>query len=101
MSAASTPGPRLTRIAAAATSAGSLVGLLAEVRTMRVSERYGQARVDVPGGGEVTVQVRSREENGLTAGSEALLVDYDDDEGVFWVSELSAADASVLGEGSP
>lgn len=64
-----------------------LVGRVAVVRTGSVGADFGQAGVSVPGSGELTVQVRAEEPNDLSAGSPALLVEYDDHTGAFWVTD--------------
>lgn len=81
---------------ATADRSADLVGLVCEVRTMQVLPTYGQARVQAPSGGEVTVQVRCAPANDLTAGSTALLVDYDAAAGVFWVSPLTDTEVRTI-----
>jgi hypothetical protein len=92
---AARPLARLFQSATADRSA-DLVGLVCEVRTMQVLSTYGQARVQAPSGGELTVQVRCAQPNDLTAGSTALLVDYDEAGGVFWVSPLTDTEVRTI-----
>ncbi|MFW6691862.1 hypothetical protein [Streptomyces sp. MAR4 CNX-425] len=59
------------------------VGRVCVVRTAGVTTAYGQAEVTAADGSSATVQVRGDDGNGLTAGSRALIFDYDD-EGEFF-----------------
>jgi hypothetical protein len=103
---AARPLARLFQSSTADRSA-DLVGRVCEVRTLQVLPTYGQARVQAPGGGEVTVQVRCAQPNALTAGATALLVDYDAAAGVFWVSPLTDTEVrtitgpDIITEGDP
>lgn len=74
----------------------SLVGKVCTVTTMRVDGGFGQAEVD-DGGAGLIVQVRSAEQNELTRGSQALIFEYDSDQGVFHVARFDdAADARAV-----
>ena len=62
-----------------------LIGRVCVLRTGRVDGEFGQAEVVDREGGSHLVQIRCREENQLTAGDQALLVDVED--GVFFVTD--------------
>lgn len=71
------------------------VGLMCVVRTGHVSSRFGQAEVTAPDGSTALVQVRTvpaapadpaPTPPGPTAGSRALIFDYDDEGGFFLVA---------------
>ncbi|MEU7191054.1 hypothetical protein [Streptomyces sp. NPDC045369] len=66
------------------------VGRVCVVRTGRVSSDFGQAEVRADDGSTAVVQVRT-EETGLTAGSSALIFDYDADGEFFRVAPFDAA----------
>ena len=76
-----------------ATRHEELVGRLCVVRTSRIDDSFGQAEVSGPNGEDHFVQIRCLEKNSLTLGSQALVVDVDDD-GIFTVSP----DVSVIGD---
>lgn len=65
----------------------ALVGKVCTVTTMRVDGAFGQAEIE-DGGAGLLVQVRSAEPNGLTRGSHALVFEYDNDEGVYHITEV-------------
>ena len=74
-------------VAPTARSHTSLVGKVCTVTTLRVDGDFGQAEVE-DGGAGLLVQVRCDESNDLTRGSQALIFDYDPDEGIFHVSRF-------------
>jgi hypothetical protein len=74
-------------VAHTATSKRSLVGKVCTVTTLRVDGDFGQAEV-ADGGAGLLVQVRCDEPNDLTRGCQALIFDYDPDEGIFHVSRF-------------
>ncbi|MGA5703965.1 hypothetical protein [Peterkaempfera bronchialis] len=55
------------------------VGLTCVVRTGRVDAGFGQAEVTSPDGSSAVIQVRQTDDVPLTAGSTALIFDYDSD----------------------
>lgn len=65
----------------------ALVGKVCTVTTMRVDGGFGQAEIE-DGGAGLLVQVRSAEPNSLTRGSHALVFEYDNDEGVYHITEV-------------
>lgn len=65
----------------------SLVGKTCTVTTLRVDDGFGQAQVE-DGGAGLLVQVRCGEPNDLTRGSQALIFDYDSDDGVFHITRF-------------
>lgn len=65
----------------------ALVGKVCTVTTMRVDGGFGQAEIE-DGGAGLLVQVRSVEPNNLTRGSHALVFEYDNDEGVYHITEV-------------
>lgn len=65
----------------------ALVGKVCTVTTMRVDGGFGQAEIE-DGGAGLLVQVRSAEPNNLTRGSHALVFEYDNDEGVYHITEV-------------
>lgn len=71
-------------------SRGDFVGRVCVIRTGRVSSDFGQAEVRADDGSTAVVQVRT-EETGLTAGSSALIFDYDADGEFFRVAPFDAA----------
>ncbi|MFB4311190.1 hypothetical protein [Actinomadura sp. GTD37] len=91
-----------------AASLRDFVGLPCVIRTGRVGPDFGQAEVTAPDGSSAIVQVRqpaadvavagAAEGTGLTAGSTALIFDFDPDGQFFWVmrhdtaSDLAAHD---------
>ncbi len=72
----------------------SLIGKLCTVTTLRVDAKFGQAEVDASGG--VLIQVRSTEENRLSRGSRALIIDYCVKDEVFHISPLDGALAKAV-----
>ncbi|MQY16497.1 hypothetical protein SRB5_66960 [Streptomyces sp. RB5] len=68
-----------------------LVGRLCTVRTGRVTAGFGQAEVPGADGGSVLVQVRAEDGNALSAGSRALIFDYDTEGEFFRVAPAPGA----------
>ncbi|MGV2386834.1 MAG UNVERIFIED_CONTAM: hypothetical protein LOD86_16430, partial [Thermobifida fusca] len=60
------------------------------VRTGRVDRDFGQAEVTAADGSTALIQVRQTGEESLTAGSTALIVDYDPEGSFFWVTAYHA-----------
>jgi hypothetical protein len=85
--AAITRPMRRAFVAPTARSHRSLVGKVCTVTTLRVDGGFGQAEVE-DGGAGLLVQVRCDDANDLTRGSQALIFDYDPDEGIFHVSRF-------------
>lgn len=77
----------LRRLAPRETGIGhrDLVGRTCTVRTGHVSHRFGQAEITADDGSSVLAQVRAlgTDAAGLTAGSTALVYDYDPEDGSF------------------
>ncbi|MFH8349914.1 hypothetical protein [Streptomyces sp. NPDC018045] len=71
-------------------SRNDFVGRVCVIRTGRVSSDFGQAEVRADDGSTAVIQVRT-EETGLTAGSSALIFDYDADGEFFRVAPFDAA----------
>lgn len=65
----------------------ALVGRTCTITTLRVDETFGQALVD-DGAAGLLVQVRCQEPGELERGSQALIFDYDPDEGFFHVARF-------------
>ena len=65
----------------------ALVGKVCTVTTMRVDDGFGQAEI-ADGGAGLLVQVRAAGPNSLTRGSHALVFEYDNDEGVYHITEV-------------
>jgi hypothetical protein len=85
-----------------AASLRDFVGLPCVIRTGRVGPDFGQAEVTAPDGSSAIVQVRqpamdvpvagtAADGTGLTAGSTALIFDFDPDGRFFWVMPHDAA----------
>lgn len=72
----------------------SLIGKLCTVTTLRVDSKFGQAEVDASGG--VLIQVRCAEDNRLSRGSRALIIDYCAKDEVFHISPLDDTLAKVM-----
>jgi hypothetical protein len=64
------------------------VGRTCVVRTGRVGADFGQAEVTAADGSSAIVQVRQAGADPLTAGSTALIYDYDPDGEYFWIAAL-------------
>lgn len=62
-----------------------LLGQICTVTTQRVDDSFGQAELD---DGSSLIQVRSREQTGLTRGSRAVIFDYDAQREIFWVAPV-------------
>ncbi|WP_030375906.1 hypothetical protein [Streptomyces rimosus] len=71
-------------------SRDDFVGRVCVIRTGRVTDDFGQAEVRADDGSTAVVQVRTQE-SGLTAGSSALIFDYDADGEFFRVAPFDAA----------
>jgi hypothetical protein len=69
-------------------SRADFVGRACVVRTGRVDGDFGQAEVTAEDGSSAIVQVRQSGVEPLTAGSAALIYDYDADGEFFWVTAL-------------
>jgi hypothetical protein len=72
-------------------SRGDFVGKPCVIRTGRVTHDFGQAEVTAPDGSSALVQVRQAGQDHLTAGSAALIFDYDVDGEFFWVAPIDTA----------
>lgn len=66
------------------TGGHTLVGKLCKVTSGRVSDSFGQAAVD-DGGAGLLVSIRSDAPGALVRGSKALIIDYDEDEDLYFV----------------
>ncbi|WP_158846998.1 hypothetical protein [Saccharothrix deserti] len=64
------------------------VGRPCVIRTGRVTQTFGQAEVTAADGSSAVVQVRQPGQDPLTAGTTALIFDYDADGEFFWVAAL-------------
>jgi Ca2+-binding RTX toxin-like protein len=69
-------------------SRADFVGRTCVVRTGRVATDFGQAEVAAADGSSAIVQVRQSGSDPLTAGTTALIYDYDPDGEFFWVTAL-------------
>lgn len=69
-------------------SRSDFVGRTCVVRTGRVDASFGQAEVTAADGSSAIVQIRQSAGEALTAGSAALIYDYDADGEFFWVTAL-------------
>jgi len=69
------------------TTRNDLVGRICTITTLRVDDSFGQAEVD-DGGSAILIQARSRRDNELTRGSQALVYEYDPEGEVFYVAPL-------------
>lgn len=69
-------------------SRADFVGRTCVVRTGRVATDFGQAEVTAADGSSAIVQIRQSGSDPLTAGSTALIYDYDPDGEFFWVTAL-------------
>jgi hypothetical protein len=76
-------GPEVSRRA--------FVGRECVIRTGRVSGEFGQAEVTAEDGSSALVQVRQTGQDSFTAGSRAVIYDYDEDGEFFWVVPVDAA----------
>ena len=72
-------------------SRGDFVGLTCTIRTQRVSRTFGQAEVHSPDGSSALVQVRQAGTDAFTAGTKALLYDFDAVGEFFWVVPADVA----------
>lgn len=70
-------------------SRNDFVGRECVVRTGEVSEDFGQAEVTAVDGSSAVVQVRQTGEHTLTAGTRALIFDYDVTGEFFWVAPVT------------
>lgn len=73
------------------TTRSAFVGRLCVIRTGRVTTDFGQAEVTAADGSSAIVQVRQSGDAPLTAGSTALIYDYDADGEFFRVTPVDAA----------
>jgi hypothetical protein len=73
-------------------SRADFVGRTCVVRTGRVDTDFGQAEVTALDGSSAIIQVRQTGTETLTAGSNALIYDYDADGEFFWVTALPVPD---------
>lgn len=69
------------------TESRTLVGAVCRISTLRVDGRFGQASVELTGA-NLLLPVRCLEQNQLTKGSEALIIDFDETKEVFVVVPL-------------
>jgi hypothetical protein len=73
-------------------SRADFVGRTCVIRTGRVDAGFGQAEVTAADGSSAIVQVRQNGADPLTAGTSALIYDYDPDGEFFWVAAMPALD---------
>jgi len=74
-----------------AASRSDFVGLTCVIRTGTVTRTFGQAEVHAPDGSSAIVQVRQTGADELTAGTAAVLYDFDPDGEFFWVVPTDVA----------
>lgn len=72
-------------------SRSDFLGQVCVIRTGRVDSKFGQAEVTAADGSSALVQVRQNGEYELSAGSTALIYDYDADGEFFFVMPFNAA----------
>lgn len=72
-------------------SRADFVGRTCVVRTGRVDRHFGQAEVTSADGSSALVQVRQAGTDALTAGTPALIYDFDADGEFFWIVPVDAA----------
>jgi hypothetical protein len=75
------------------------VGRPCVIRTGRVTQTFGQAEVTAADGSSALVQVRQAGQDALTAGSAALIFDYDEAGEFFWVASLDIGHSPTLSQG--
>jgi hypothetical protein len=75
------------------------VGRTCVIRTGRVTQTFGQAEVTAADGSSAVVQVRQPGADPLTAGTAALIFDYDVDGEFFWVASLEIGHDPTLTRG--
>lgn len=91
-----TPLKRLNRNQPA-TTRRELVGRICQIRTLTVSDRFGQALVSDDHGGSNLIQVRSNEpDNGLTRNDQATIFEYDAAREVFLVTPRATEPAPAV-----
>lgn len=84
-------------------SGESIVGSTCEITTSRVDASFGRASV-FHEGADLVLSVRSHDEGALEKGDEALVIDYDDGDEVYWVEpyddvlERTSADDLAVGD---
>ncbi|MBB5954640.1 hypothetical protein FHS29_001210 [Saccharothrix tamanrassetensis] len=69
-------------------SRSDFVGRVCVIRTGTVTAHFGQAEVTADDGSSAIVQVRQAGRDELTAGTTALIFDYDQDGEFFWVAPI-------------
>ncbi|ONI82416.1 hypothetical protein ALI22I_40705 [Saccharothrix sp. ALI-22-I] len=72
------------------------VGRPCVIRTGRVTRTFGQAEVTAADGSSALVQVRQPGQDPMTAGTTALIFDYDADGEFFWVASLEIGHSPTL-----
>jgi hypothetical protein len=73
----------------------AFIGRECVIRTGQVSEDFGQAEVTAEDGSSALVQVRQTGQDAFTAGSRAVIYDYDEDGEFFWVVPVDAANPGL------
>lgn len=76
-------------------SRADFVGRTCVVRTGRVTADFGQAEVTAADGSSAIVQVRQAGADPLSAGSTAVIYDYDADGEFFWVTALPVSESPL------
>lgn len=66
----------------------SVCGEVCKITSLEVTESFGQAALE-DGGAGLILKVRAKTPNQLTKGSKALVVEYDEQEGCYWVMDSS------------
>ncbi|GLU50058.1 OB-fold-containig protein [Nocardiopsis ansamitocini] len=66
------------------------IGRMCVIRTGRVDRAFGQAEVTASDGSSALIQVRQNGDDPLTAGSSALIFEYDREGAFFWVTAYDA-----------
>lgn len=71
------------------------VGNICVIRTAGVDQSYGQAEVRAEDGSSAIIQVRQSGDDDLSAGAQALIVEYDDAGEFFWVIKYADAEQQL------